>query len=58
VGSITGRADEGQAGARYALGSSMARSTAGAGEEGDGLRPEALWRRHGEAHVDAHNSVI
>jgi hypothetical protein len=36
AGSISGRADGGQAGARYALGSDMARSMVGAGEEGDG----------------------
>jgi hypothetical protein len=36
AGSISGLADEGQVGARYALGSGMARSTTGAGEDGDG----------------------
>jgi hypothetical protein len=34
------------------LRSGMAKSMAGAGEEGDGLRPGAPWWRHGEA-VDA-----
>jgi hypothetical protein len=41
------------AGARYALGSGMVRSTTGVGEEGDG---EILWRM-GEIHGEGRGTV-
>jgi hypothetical protein len=49
------RGEEGDGAA--ARGAGMVRSARG-GEEGDGAAARALWRGIGEAHVDAHNSVI
>jgi hypothetical protein len=49
------RGEEGDGAA--ARGAGMVRS-ARVGAEGDGATARALWRGIGEAHVDAHNSVI